>query len=409
MRLVDRRDRGGRGARCRRLVHPGAGGRWSAGARGRGAALAAAAAASPSSPSWRCRAARRCARVARQDRRRGAGGADRRRREPAARCRAGLRPGADRDAADAAPDHQPHRAGRLRQPGGARGAAAPAAGRALRQRASARRPSSRRSAATLADGERAAGRFTAHPGPRALLRGAGRAAAAGRRLRPRGAGDRADRGPDRGAARRGAALGLHRQRQPRAAARRSPRSSATSRRCSTMPATTPRRASGSSAIMAREAGRMQRLVDDLMSLSRIEMTEHVRPVEEWSLEPRSPPRAPRRCCRSRASRASTLEIDLRRTGATRARRPRPAGAGLRQPDRQRDEVRRRRHARCGCAPLGPDKAHPSRDGVAVEDDGPGIAARAPAPADRALLPGQRRHRAATRAAPVSGSRSSSTS
>ena len=28
---------------------------------------------------------------------------------------------------------------------------------------------------------------------------------------------------------------------------------------------------------------MQRLVDDLMSLSRIEMTEHLRPVEEWSL------------------------------------------------------------------------------------------------------------------------------
>jgi two-component system phosphate regulon sensor histidine kinase PhoR len=36
-------------------------------------------------------------------------------------------------------------------------------------------------------------------------------------------------------------------------------------------------------IMAREAGRMQRLVDDLMSLSRIEMTEHVRPVEAVSL------------------------------------------------------------------------------------------------------------------------------
>ena len=28
---------------------------------------------------------------------------------------------------------------------------------------------------------------------------------------------------------------------------------------------------------------MQRLVDDLMSLSRIEMTEHLRPAEEWSL------------------------------------------------------------------------------------------------------------------------------
>ncbi len=36
-------------------------------------------------------------------------------------------------------------------------------------------------------------------------------------------------------------------------------------------------------IMAREAGRMQRLVDDLMSLGRIEMSEHLRPVELWSL------------------------------------------------------------------------------------------------------------------------------
>jgi two-component system phosphate regulon sensor histidine kinase PhoR len=36
-------------------------------------------------------------------------------------------------------------------------------------------------------------------------------------------------------------------------------------------------------IMAREAGRMQRLVDDLMSLSRIEMTEHLRPAEQCSL------------------------------------------------------------------------------------------------------------------------------
>lgn len=36
-------------------------------------------------------------------------------------------------------------------------------------------------------------------------------------------------------------------------------------------------------IMAREAGRMQRLVDDLMSLSRIEMSEHLRPAEQCSL------------------------------------------------------------------------------------------------------------------------------
>lgn len=37
-------------------------------------------------------------------------------------------------------------------------------------------------------------------------------------------------------------------------------------------------------IMAREAARMQRLVDDLMSLGRIEMTEHLRPAEVDSLE-----------------------------------------------------------------------------------------------------------------------------
>lgn len=36
-------------------------------------------------------------------------------------------------------------------------------------------------------------------------------------------------------------------------------------------------------IMARESQRMQRLVDDLMSLSRIELNEHVRPVEKLSL------------------------------------------------------------------------------------------------------------------------------
>ncbi len=37
------------------------------------------------------------------------------------------------------------------------------------------------------------------------------------------------------------------------------------------------------AIMAREAGRMSRLVDDLMSLGRIEMSEHLRPSDEVSL------------------------------------------------------------------------------------------------------------------------------
>jgi len=35
--------------------------------------------------------------------------------------------------------------------------------------------------------------------------------------------------------------------------------------------------------MAREAGRMARLIDDLLSLSRIEMDEHVRPTESVSV------------------------------------------------------------------------------------------------------------------------------
>lgn len=38
-------------------------------------------------------------------------------------------------------------------------------------------------------------------------------------------------------------------------------------------------------IMAREAARMQRLVDDLMSLSRIEMNEHMQPGETLALRP----------------------------------------------------------------------------------------------------------------------------
>ena len=93
-------------------------------------------------------------------------------------------------------------------------------------------------------------------------------------------------------------------------------------------------------IMAREAGRMQRLVDDLMSLSRIEMTEHLRPVEEWSLNQIAAESAA-----ALLPVAAQQEVTLadrpragRRAGA---RRPRPAGAGVHQPDRQRDEVRRR--------------------------------------------------------------------
>ena len=124
------------------------------------------------------------------------------------------------------------------------------------------------------------------------------------------------------------------------------------------------------AIMAREAGRMQRLVDDLMSLSRIEMTEHLRPAEEWSLA-ESPPRAPRCCCRWRVSRASRW----RRTCPRRASACSATATSWRRSSPTWSTTRcatAAPAARCGCAALGPDKAHPSRVGVAVEDDGPGI-------------------------------------
>ena len=54
-------------------------------------------------------------------------------------------------------------------------------------------------------------------------------------------------------------------------ARRWPRSPASSRRCAARPATMPRRASSFLKIMQEQTGRMARLIDDLLSLSRLEM------------------------------------------------------------------------------------------------------------------------------------------
>ena len=125
-------------------------------------------------------------------------------------------------------------------------------------------------------------------------------------------------------------------------------------------------------IMAREAGRMQRLVDDLMSLSRIEMSEHVRPVEEWSLNQIAAESAAALLPVARQQ-GVTLEIEVPPRGRPGAGRPRPAGAGLHQPDRQRDEVRRRRAPRCGCSRRRRAGRIPNRHGVTVEDTGPGIA------------------------------------
>jgi len=124
------------------------------------------------------------------------------------------------------------------------------------------------------------------------------------------------------------------------------------------------------AIMAREAGRMQRLVDDLMSLSRIEMTEHLRPDEEWSL------------AEIAADSAVVLMPVARQHGVTlEANLPDEGGLVLGDRDQLAQVFTNlidnaMRYGGPGTTvrvrALGPDKAHPSRVGIAVEDDGPGI-------------------------------------
>ena len=123
-------------------------------------------------------------------------------------------------------------------------------------------------------------------------------------------------------------------------------------------------------IMAREAGRMQRLVDDLMSLSRIEMTEHLRPVEEWSLNQIAADSAAALLPVARQQ-SVTLEIDLA-----------PGGGRVLGDRDQLDQVftnlidnamkygGQGATVRVFTAPA--SKAHPNRHGVTVEDTGPGI-------------------------------------
>jgi two-component system phosphate regulon sensor histidine kinase PhoR len=124
------------------------------------------------------------------------------------------------------------------------------------------------------------------------------------------------------------------------------------------------------AIMAREAGRMQRLVDDLMSLSRIEMTEHVRPVEEWSLNQIAADSAAA-LLPVAAQQGVTLEIEVPARGA------RVLG--------DRDQLYQvftnlidnaMKYGGAGSTvrvvAAAPSRAHPNRHGVTVADDGPGI-------------------------------------
>ena len=356
---------------------------------------------------------RRCRLPRRSAARRGAGAVARRSRRRRG-GRAGradavwLRPGADREAADAALLIV-SRTGRIAY-------ANPAAHEALpRLQPDAHYANVLRApafveavAATLADGEERRVRFTADPGPRALLRGAGRRCC--RRAAPSGPrrwrSCRSRTGPRRGAPRQlrsdFVANASHELRTPLAAIigyietlQHHARDDAEARERFL-------------AIMAREAGRMQRLVDDLMSLSRIEMTEHLRPVEELVARPRSPPRAP-----------TALLPVARQQGVDARDRPAPSGARVLGDRDQLAQVfanlidNAMRYGGAGSDGAGarrrPEQGAPEPARHRRRGRRPGHPARASAPADRALLPGQRRARAATRAAPGSGSRSSSTS
>jgi two-component system phosphate regulon sensor histidine kinase PhoR len=123
-------------------------------------------------------------------------------------------------------------------------------------------------------------------------------------------------------------------------------------------------------IMAREAGRMRRLVDDLMSLSRIEMSEHLRPVEEWSLNAIA------------AESAAALLPMAEAHGVTLRIALDPVGAPVLGDRDQLAQVfgnlieNAMKYAGPGATvevrPAAASKAHPGRVGVTVSDDGPGI-------------------------------------
>ncbi|MFO1144632.1 MAG: ATP-binding protein [Amaricoccus sp.] len=123
-------------------------------------------------------------------------------------------------------------------------------------------------------------------------------------------------------------------------------------------------------IMGREAGRMQRLVEDLMSLSRIEMSEHVRPVEEWSLN-RIALESATALLPLAGQLGVTLAIDLGPEGArVLGDRDQLAQVFTNLIDNAMKYGGEGATVRVRAAPA--SKAHPNQHGVTIEDDGPGI-------------------------------------
>lgn len=124
-------------------------------------------------------------------------------------------------------------------------------------------------------------------------------------------------------------------------------------------------------IMAREAGRMQRLVDDLMSLSRIEMTEHLRPVEEWSLNQIAAESATTLLPLA-AQDGIELRIEITHRGApVLGERDQLAQVFTNLIDNAMKYSGRGATVRVHVAE--PGRLHPGRYGISISDTGPGIA------------------------------------
>ncbi len=124
------------------------------------------------------------------------------------------------------------------------------------------------------------------------------------------------------------------------------------------------------AIMGREAERMQRLVEDLMSLSRIEMTEHLRPAEVLSLNLIAVESAAALQPVAGAE-GVTLAIELPSGGAcVLGDRDQLAQVFTNLIDNAMKYGGAGSTVRISAAPDSP--AHPNQHGIRVEDDGPGI-------------------------------------
>ena len=107
-------------------------------------------------------------------------------------------------------------------------------------------------------------------------------------------------------------------------------------------------------IMGEQAARMNRLIDDLLSLSRIELIEHQPPsgtVDLRELVPRLVAGFEPRL----RERSVTLDLRVPRTAAG-GRRCGPVGAGAAEPAGQRGEIRPRgRHGAARCRGVAPGR------------------------------------------------------